>query len=112
IGLSGYPFLKVTNWNRERDLIDFDFCFPVSDISSLTRKKTIHLKKYPSKKALKLIFNGNYRLSHVSWFDLIYLAGERGYEPDGWPMEVYHDNPKIDMNELNWIAEIYLPVND
>lgn len=110
IGISGYPFLKVTDWDREKDLIDFDFCFPVSDISKLTGTNTIQIKKYPSKKALKLIFNGNYRLSHVSWFDLIYLAGERGNERYDWPMEVYHDNPKIDMNELNWKAEIYLPI--
>lgn len=112
IDLNGYPFLKVTNWDIEKDLIDFNFCFPVSDISNLMETNTIRLKKYPSKKALKLIFNGNYRLSHVSWFDLFYLAGERGYEPDGWPMEVYHDNPKIDMNELQWIAEVYLPVKE
>lgn len=112
ISLDGYPFLKVTNWNRKLDLIDFDFCFPVKDIAHLQETGKIHLKKYPSRKALKLLFNGNYRLSHVSWFDLIYIAEERGLEVEEWPMEIYHDNPKIDSDHLNWKAEIFLPVTE
>lgn len=110
INLNGFPFLKVTNWDRERDLIDFDFCFPVEDLSKLKETSEISLKEYPSQKALKLVFNGNYRLSHVSWFDLVYMAQDRGIEVEEGPMEIYHDNPKIDSDHLNWIAEIYLPV--
>lgn len=108
--LSGYPFLKITNWDREADLIDFDFCFPVEDISHLQETRNIQLKKYPSEKALKLIFNGNYRLSHVSWFDLIYIANDLGLEVEESPMEIYHDNPKIDSDHMNWKAEIFLPL--
>ncbi|MDX1761268.1 MAG: hypothetical protein R3218_03860 [Christiangramia sp.] len=112
IDLDGLPFLKVTNWDRENDIIDFDFCFPVENINVLKESGNIRLKKYPSQKALKLIFNGNYRLSHVSWFDLIFMAKDRGYELKGWPLEIYHDNPKIDSDHLNWKAEVYLPVGD
>ncbi len=108
--LSGLPFLKVTNWNREKDLIDFDFCFPVENIDLLEQTGKVQIKEYPSQKALKLVFNGNYRLSHVSWFDLIFMAKERGYEAKGWPLEIYHDNPKIDSDHLNWKAEVFLPV--
>ncbi len=110
IDLDGFPFLKINKWDRDKDLIDFDFCFPVEDISNLEETSKISLKKYPSKKALKLIFNGNYRLSHVSWFDLIYMAQDRGIEIEEAPLEIYHDNPKIDSDHLKWIAEIYLPV--
>ncbi len=108
--LRGYPFLKVTNWDRDKDLIDFDFCFPVEDISHLKETQNIQLKKYPSEKALKLIFNGNYRLSHVSWFDLIYMAKDLGLEVEEGPMEIYYDNPKIDSDHMNWKAEIFLPL--
>ena len=108
--LSGLPFLKVTNWNREKDLIDFDFCFPVENIDLLEQTGKVQIKEYSSQKALKLVFNGNYRLSHVSWFDLIFMAKERGYEAKGWPLEIYHDNPKIDSDHLNWKAEVFLPV--
>ncbi len=112
IDLNGYPFLKVTQWDRDKDLIDFDFCFPVKEATTLVAPPNLNLKKFQAKKAVKLIFNGNYRLSHVSWFDLLYLANEQGLEPESWPMEVYHNNPKINMDELNWVAEIYLPVKD
>ncbi|MCH4822858.1 hypothetical protein ML462_06700 [Gramella lutea] len=112
ISLNGYPFLKVTNWNREQDLIAFDFCFPVKDISNLQETAKISLKKFSSQKALKLLFNGNYRLSHISWFDLIFMAQDRGMEIEEWPMEIYHDNPKIDSDHLNWKAEVYLPVSE
>ncbi len=27
-------------------------------------------------------------------------------------MEIFYDNPKIDIDELNWKAEIYLPVTE
>lgn len=108
--LRGYPFLKVTNWDRDKDLIDFDFCFPVEDISHLKETQNIQLKKYPSEKALKLIFNGNYRLSHVSWFDLISMAKDLGLEVEEGPMEIYYDNPKIDSDHMNWKAEIFLPL--
>ncbi len=110
IDLDGFPFLKINKWDRDKDLIDFDFCFPVEDISNLEETSKISLKKYPSKKALKLVFNGNYRLSHVSWFDLIYMAQDRGIEIEEAPLEIYHDNPKIDSDHLKWTAEIYLPV--
>ena len=110
VDLDGLPFLKVTNWDRERDLIDFDFCFPVKNYDLLDKSGKVQLKEYPSQKALKLLFNGNYRLSHVSWFDLIYMAKERGYKADGWPLEIYHDNPKIDNDYLNWKADVYLPI--
>ena len=110
--LKGYPFLKVTNWDREQDLIDFDFCFPVENISHLKETPKISLKEYPSEKALKLIFNGNYRLSHVSWFDLIFMARDRGYEVKSWPLEIYYDNPKIDIDQLKWKAEVFLPITE
>lgn len=110
--IDGYPFLKVTNWDREKDLIDFDFCFPVKNVDSLKPTSKLKLKKIPSQKSLKLTFNGNYRISHISWFDLLYIVQERGYEVNGGPLEVYYDNPRLDSDELNWKAEVYLPVKE
>ncbi|MFD1095673.1 GyrI-like domain-containing protein [Salegentibacter chungangensis] len=108
--LKGFPFLKITKWDREMDVIDFDFCFPVADITGLKETGDLELKRYPSQRSLKLIFNGNYRLSHIAWFDALYLADQYGYKTEGLPMEIFYDNPKIDNNSREWRAEIFLPV--
>lgn len=110
ITLNGYPFLKVTNWDRKNDIIDFDFCFPIEKKEGLREAPNLTLKTYPSQRSLNVTFNGNYRISHISWFDLLSRAREKQLEVTGGPLEVYHDNPKIDNDELNWRAEIYLPV--
>lgn len=110
LNIKGYPFLKVNKWNREEDIIDFDFCFPIDHIQGLQETANLNLKKYPSQKSLKVIFNGNYRLSHIAWYDILNLAEEKSYKTTGLPMEIFYDNPKIDIDELNWKAEIYLPV--
>ncbi|GAA4321929.1 hypothetical protein GCM10023115_49750 [Pontixanthobacter gangjinensis] len=108
--LKGYPILKVTKWDREKDIIDFDFCFPFEEQTGLSTPDNLSLKKYPAQEALKLIFNGNYRISHIAWYDILYKAQEKNLQTTGLPMEMYYNNPKINTDELNWKAEIFLPV--
>ena len=110
LDLKGYPFLKITKWDRDNDLIDFDFCFPVEDITNLREPWNLTIKKYPSQESLKMVYRGNYRLSHIAWFEILYKAEENNIETTGLPMEIYYNNPKINTDELNWKAEIFLPV--
>lgn len=110
--IEGYPFVKVIKWNKKEDIIDFDFCFPVKMEKGLENTSGLTLKKYPSQKALKVIYNGNYRLSHIAWYDILNIAKERGYGTGGLPLEIFYDNPKIDVDELNWKAEVYLPIEE
>lgn len=110
IKLSGFPFVEITKWDRERDLIDFDFCFPVSETNGLKGTSQIKIKNFNSSPSLKAIFRGNYRLSHIAWFELLYSAEERGVNTTGLPLEVFHNNPQNEENPINWIAEIYLPM--
>ena len=80
LNIKGYPFLKVIKWNREEDVIDFDFCFPIDHIQGLKETANLRLKEYPSQESLKMIFNGNYRLSHIAWYDILNLAEEKSYK--------------------------------
>lgn len=108
--IEGYPFVKIKKWDRNKDIIDFDFCFPIIMEQGLKSTSGLELKKYPSQRSLQVIFNGNYRLSHIAWYDILNLAKESGYSTNGLPLEIFYDNPKIDVDERNWKAEVYLPI--
>lgn len=110
IKLSGSPLVKVTKWDREKDLINFDFCFPVNLVARLQETPNIQFKKIAPSSSLKAVFNGNYRNSHLAWFDLLEEASEKGFKTSGMPLEIFHDNPQSGTDAITWKAEIYLPV--
>lgn len=109
--LKGYPFVKVRVWEREEDLITFDFCFPINDIKELDEQWPVFFKKTPARPSLKAVFTGNYRLSHIGWFEMLYQAEQKGITVEGLPLEIFHNNPKTELDPLNWTAEIFLPVH-
>lgn len=108
--LNGFPFVQITRWDRQHDLIDFNFCFPVKGAGGLKETPEVKIKSVESSPALKAVFNGNYRLSHIAWFELLYQAEERGLTTTGLPLEVFHNNPKTEEEPRGWTAEIYLPL--
>lgn len=110
--LKGYPFVKITEWDREKDLIDFDFCFPINiDVADDRAKSSrLSLKEFHSQPSLKAIFNGNYRLSHIAWFEMLYQAEQKGLSVEALPLEVFHNNPKTELDPRHWTAEIYFPL--
>lgn len=108
--LNGSPLVKITKWDREKDLIDFDFCFPVNLVARLEETPNIQFKKMAPSSSLKAIFNGNYRDSHLAWFDLLQKAEERGYTTSAMPLEIFHDNPQSGTEAITWKAEIYIPI--
>ncbi|MFL1012640.1 GyrI-like domain-containing protein [Flavisericum labens] len=108
--LKGDPFLEVTEWNLNEDLITFDFCFPIAKQYSYPESKLIKIKTIKEKKALRTIFNGNYRISDRGWFTLLDYADRNNIEIDNNPIEVFLNDPHSGGVELEWEAEIYLPV--
>lgn len=109
--LTGSPFVKVTRWNREKDLIDFDFCFPVNLAQDIRPVGEIEFRQVKSFSALKAIYNGNYRSSHLAWNDLLYKADEKNLNTNELPLEIFFNNPKVESDAARtWKAEIYLPV--
>ena len=109
--LTGNPFVKIIKWNREENIIDFEFCFPVNLVQDIRPSEEVKFRQFPSSTALKAVFNGNYRLSHKAWFDLLYTAEEKDLKTQGLPLEVFFNNPNVENTpSTTWKAVIYLPV--
>ncbi|MBT8286883.1 MAG: AraC family transcriptional regulator, partial [Flavobacteriaceae bacterium] len=112
IPLTGDPFLQVTSWNKADEIIEYDFCFPIKKLDSMPPSQAIKFKNTQEFKALKAIFNGNYRLSDRAWYELADYAGREGIKVLMHPYEVYRNDPHSGGNELEWVAEVYLPIQE
>lgn len=110
IELNGDPFLQVTNWNTETDSINFDFCFPIKKQDSLPPTNTVFFKDIETKKALKTMFNGNYRNSHQAWRSLKDYSVFYNIKVKNTPIEFFLNDPHTGTNSLEWEAEVYLPL--
>lgn len=109
--LTGNPFVKIIKWNRDENIIDFEFCFPVNLAQDIRPSGQVKFRQIPSSTSLKAVFNGNYRLSHKAWFDLLYTAEEKNLKTNGLPLEIFFNNPNVESTPSpTWKAEIYLPV--
>ncbi|MEK6153300.1 hypothetical protein WIW50_08570 [Flavobacteriaceae bacterium 3-367] len=106
------PTLEVTHWDKQRDSIAFNFLFPVAETDSLPQHKDIRFKRYGGKKGIKAIFNGNYMISDRAWFALYEYGKRNNIALEETPVELFHHNPMTGGNELEWKAEIYLPLKE
>ncbi|MBQ0734409.1 hypothetical protein [Aquimarina celericrescens] len=109
---NGYPFVKINNWNLETDNIEMDFGFPVTYKDSLPVNSKIVYTKRNSQKALKATYYGNYRNSDEAWFVLLQYAASNNILVKKEPLEVFYNDPMLDGNELQWKAEIFLPIEN
>ncbi|WGH76093.1 hypothetical protein P8625_02700 [Tenacibaculum tangerinum] len=108
----GNPFLQVTQWDLNKDFITFDFCFPIANDKSYPKSKLIKIKTVEQTKALKTVFNGNYKISDRGWFTLLDYADRKNIAIKTLPIEVFLNDPHSGGNELDWQAEIYVPLKN
>lgn len=106
----GVPFVEVTQWDLKTNSIQYDFCFPIAETDSLPQNNAIKFKKVTAKKALKAEYNGNYKTSDRAWYFLYEYAKKRGPAFKPTPIEYFYNNPNYGGDELNWKAEVYLPL--
>ncbi len=104
------PIIIIDDWNLEKNTLNYKFGFQIKRKDSLPIDSLIKFGRTKSKKALKAIYNGNYIGSDKAWFALYEYANRHHIDIDRKPLEIFHDNPFIGGNELDWIAEIYLPI--
>ncbi|MEZ4859103.1 MAG: GyrI-like domain-containing protein [Flavobacteriaceae bacterium] len=109
---NGRPFLEITHWDREKDSVSYNFCFPFKKTDSIRGNTLISMKAFPSKKSLKAIYNGNYITSDRAWYALAAYAQKNNREVDMLPIEVFHNNPNMGGDELQWKTEVYLPLKE
>lgn len=108
--LQGPPLLKVQHWDREKNKITFDFCFPIASSNNIEDTDSVKLKKIKSQESLKAVFNGNYRNSQLAWLELLEKAERENIAVEALPLEIFFNNPGMGGDELKWRSEIYLPL--
>ncbi|NNL01384.1 MAG: AraC family transcriptional regulator, partial [Eudoraea sp.] len=112
IELNGRPFIEITQWDKETDSIEYDFCYPIIKSDSLPAHPDLKYKQFNSRNALKAIYNGNYITSDRAWYALMHYAEKNDIEFIDLPVEVFHNNPNMGDDALKWKAEIYLPLKN
>lgn len=107
---NGFPFVEITNWNQGTDSIAYDFCYPVVYSDTLPEHQGIKYKKTRPIEGIKAIYNGNYITSDRAWYALLDYAEKNGIDVTPTPIEYFYNNPNQGGNELEWKAEIFLPL--
>lgn len=110
VPLNGSPFLEVTEWQKGKDSLEFNFCFPIVQSEILPEHPELSYRTLYGKKAIKAIYNGNYISSDRAWYALLDYAKKNNIEVSELPVEVFYNNPNMGGNTLNWKAEIFMPL--
>ena len=112
VQLNGPPFVEITHWDVENDSISYNFCFPIIRSDKLPDHQIIKYKRIFAKKTLKATYNGNYITSDRAWYTLMKKAKDLDKEIELTPIEYFYNNPNFGGDELNWKAEVYLPIKN
>jgi effector-binding domain-containing protein len=108
--LDGQPFIEIIDWTIEKDSISYNFCYPIVQSDTLPAIKGLEFKKLDERKALKAIYNGNYITSDRAWYHLLEYADKNHIPVKKQPLEIFYSNPNMGGNELDWKAEIFMPL--
>ncbi|WP_299243223.1 hypothetical protein [uncultured Aquimarina sp.] len=106
----GHPVIKVKHWDFKSDSIQFDFGFPVKNKDAIVSNSITNYNEQVSQKALKATYYGNYKNSDQAWFALIEYARINAIEIEKKPFEIFYNNPMQGGDELQWKAEVFLPI--
>ncbi|CAM4185832.1 GyrI-like domain-containing protein [Zobellia nedashkovskayae] len=110
IELDGRPLVEVEQWNTRNDSIAYNFCFPIIKTDSLPQAEELIYKEIQERKAIKAVYNGNYLTSDRAWYALLDYADKNEIKVTQEPLEIFHTNPNMGGNELEWEAEIFMPI--
>lgn len=107
----GNPVVEILKFREEERIIEFDFCFPFVKQDSLPESPDIFFKQFEARPAIKAIYNGDYRFSNKSWYHIFDYAEDQDIPYLKQPLEVYYNNPNMGGNTLEWVTDIYLPID-
>lgn len=108
--LNGVPFVEVTHWNPEKEELKYNFCYPIVKNDSLPVNALVSFKQFDGGHYLKATYNGNYISSDRAWYALMDYAKQQGFEIEEKPVEIFFNNPNMGGKELDWRADIYMPL--
>lgn len=103
------PYLEVTNWDQDKEIVSFNYCFPINKNTKYVNDKDVKFKTIPAIKGIQATYFGNFRTSDRAWFTILDYAKKHDYKLDSKPLEHFLDNPFLGGNELEWKTEIIIP---
>ncbi|MNF26101.1 Bacterial transcription activator, effector binding domain [compost metagenome] len=109
IEIIGRPYLEITNWNLDKETIDFNYCFPVDKNTKIIENDQVKFKTLPAIKGLKASYFGNFRTSDRAWFALLDYAKKNNLELKNTVLEHFLSNPFNGGDEREWEAQIIIP---
>lgn len=109
IEIIGRPYLEITNWNLDKETIDFNYCFPVDKNTKIIENNQVKFKTLPAIKGLKASYFGNFRTSDRAWFALLDYAKRNNLELKNTVLEHFLANPFNGGDELEWETQIIIP---
>lgn len=109
IKIIGKPYAEITRWDKDKELVEFNYCFPVSKNATVVADPKIKFKTIPALKGLKATYNGNFRTSDRAWFALLDYAKRNQIDLENKVLENFLANPFNGGNELEWETKIIIP---
>lgn len=103
------PYLEVTNWDQDKEIVSFNYCFPISKDTKYVPDSNVKFKTIPALKGIQATYYGNFRTSDKAWFALLDYAKKHDIKLKNTPLEHFLDNPFNGGNELEWKTEIIIP---
>lgn len=109
IKITGKPYLEITNWDAEKENLEFNYCFPIDKNAAVTNDLNVKFKTIPAHKGLTVSYFGNFRTSDRGWFAILDYAQNHDLKIDAKPLEHFLANPFNGGNELEWETQIIIP---
>ena len=109
IKIIGRPYVEITSWDKDKETVEFNYCFPIPKDAKFVANPNVKFKTIPSVKGLKATYYGNFRTSDRAWFALLDYANRNGLELENKVLENFLANPFNGGNELEWETKIIIP---
>jgi effector-binding domain-containing protein len=109
IKIIGKPYLQVTNWDTDKETLEFDYCFPIAKNTKYIENNQVKFREIPAQKGLKVSYYGNYRTSDKGWFAIMDYAKKHDKTLELKPLEHFMANPFNGGTELDWETQIIIP---
>lgn len=109
IKMQGLPYLEVLKCNFEKQIINYNFCFPIYNNTKYIEDKIVKFKLIPSTKGLKATYFGNYETSDRAWYYLNDYAKKNNLKINCNFLENFKNNPFNGGNDLEWETQIIIP---
>lgn len=103
------PFLEVTDWDQDKEIVSFNYCFPIPKNTKYVPDSNVKFKTIPAMKGLQATYFGNYRTSDRAWFTLLDYAKTHNIAVENKVLEHFLSNPFNGGEELEWETKIIIP---